>query len=225
MWQHRLARFEPLSRMLDPFVVSSMIIKNPAIGPYLPQTLETLYFGYAVPIDTSCTAQVVEKFNRIPGLTTVAADAVTVNRRSCMLYSTRKGDVSLFETMSQLKSKVHNTEAEIEDACVRLRQIIKKYGSTLCNIGVDNGGYAVIAAVIKILEKEFPLLCLLLTRDPGHCTDLMAKDLAKACCLAATFEQAKAVVALMSLDAVKGIVDELVDRSAIQRQVAWLLCE
>jgi hypothetical protein len=82
-----LKRFEPLDRLLDPFVQEALAaaVGNRRTLYYIPQTTETLFKNYVVPIDNDATAKIKAILAKTPGNATLAVDGVT--GRSHLMYT------------------------------------------------------------------------------------------------------------------------------------------
>ena len=73
-----VARCEPLSRLLDPWVQASLNQRYPAILKFMPTNNETIYDKYVVKIDKETTAELKSFMAKLPGHVNVAMDGVTV---------------------------------------------------------------------------------------------------------------------------------------------------
>ena len=73
-----VARGEPLSRLLDPWVQASLNQRYPAILKFMPTNNETIYDKYVVKIDKETTAELNSFMAKLPGHVNVAMDGVTV---------------------------------------------------------------------------------------------------------------------------------------------------
>mmetsp|Transcript_17480 Transcript_17480/g.34875 ORF Transcript_17480/g.34875 Transcript_17480/m.34875 type:complete len:111 (+) Transcript_17480:67-399(+) len=73
-----VARGEPLSRLLDPWVQASLNQRYPAILKFMPTNNETIYDKYVVKIDKETTAELKSFMAKLPGHVNVAMDGVTV---------------------------------------------------------------------------------------------------------------------------------------------------
>ena len=72
-----LVRGEPPSRLLDPFVQSSLITCIPGIGKHLPQSPDAI-FDIVYAIDDDTTKEMQNLMARVPGQMGVSCDGVTV---------------------------------------------------------------------------------------------------------------------------------------------------
>ena len=95
----------------------------------------------------------------------------------------------MFYTWSDLGSEKHRTEAEIRDACQVLQEILKKYKYGVSSIAVDNAARAVAQEVCKRFPKEN----IMMLRNPGHCIDLLTKDLMKTAVVMRVVDDARLV--------------------------------
>ena len=212
-----VARHEPLSRVLDPFVRAAAVQKSPAILPYWPQDTKTVLTQFVLPIDRDCTAEVQDIFKRTPGQLSASADGVTCNGKSYLIYTLTKGDFTLFEDLQQLKDKTHVEVAEVDNAYRIFTSLEKKYGEDINSVSVDNAATSVMQVVIDRFKANKPSSSIILTRDPGHCLDLPAKDAAKAKCFQKVFEFNRLLTDLLLTDRVRGIVDCAVNELLVQR--------
>jgi len=73
-----VARGEPLSRLLDPWVQASLHQRYPAILKFIPSDVETIYDKYVIKIDKQTTSELKSFMAKIPGHVNVAMDGVTV---------------------------------------------------------------------------------------------------------------------------------------------------
>lgn len=122
-----VARGEPISRFLDPYVRAALFAANPALAHFLPADKDTIFEKYVVPIDLKTSAELQEHMARIPGCINISFDTVTVNGSSKCMYTVTKGAFSAFYTMTDLGSDKHVTEEEIKDALKVCNEIAKKY--------------------------------------------------------------------------------------------------
>ena len=89
------------------------------------------------------------------------------------MYTVSKAEFSVFFTWSDLGSEKHRTQAEIDDAVKVVNDILDQFGAEVASIAVDNAARSVAKAVCD----KFPGMNIMLLRDPGHCIDLLSKDL------------------------------------------------
>ena len=84
-----VARKEPLSRLLDPFVQAELIKNHPAIGIFLPQDERTIFQRYVTGLDTRTTTELVSIFRTLPGNLNVAFDSDTFLGKSkvCLFFT------------------------------------------------------------------------------------------------------------------------------------------
>ena len=74
-----LAHGESLCRLLDPYVIQSMVTRHPGLAKYLPRSEETYYSNYAIPIDIECMKELELFIGKLPGHMNVEMDAATVS--------------------------------------------------------------------------------------------------------------------------------------------------
>ena len=204
-----LSRFEPPARICDPSVLNALAFScGKGILKYIPDP-NTIFDKYVVKIDAAVTAHMISLFRKYAGNMSVAFDGVTVLGRSHILYTVSKGDTSMFVALSQLGDQSHVTEAEADDAVVKLQRVREEIGCSICSAAVDNGAGGIANAVIQ----KYAEICpeepkMLRTRDPGHCIDLLAKDSVKVTCFKDLLSTTKAIISFLSTDRVIGIVEK-----------------
>jgi|SaaInl74LU_5_DNA_1037368.scaffolds.fasta_scaffold07371_1 hypothetical protein len=76
-----VARGEPISRLLDPWVQASLILRYPAIGKFLPLTVNTINGKYVKAVDEATTEELESFVLKIPGHINISMDGVSVNRK------------------------------------------------------------------------------------------------------------------------------------------------
>ena len=92
-----------------------------------------------------------------------------------IVYTLSKSDVSIFLTFTDLSSKKHQTNAEVDDAFDVCQDAMKTYNTNIASIPVDNAARDVAVQVVSRLAEFMPVF---VSRDPAHCIDLLLKDLA-----------------------------------------------
>jgi hypothetical protein len=207
-----LKRFEPLDRLQDQFVQEALAgtLGNRLILHYIPQTTETLYKQYVVPIDNDATAQIKAILAKTPGNATLAVDGVTVHGRSHLLYTLSKGVTTVFMKSTQLQSLVHTTSAEVMDGVDKIEYACSEYNTTVTNIAVDNAARKVMEEVIKKYGEKFPEASpIVATRDPEHCIDLLSKDSANTIAMANILRKASAIISFVKIDKIAGMLEEM----------------
>ena len=117
----------------------------------------------------------------------------------------------MFYTWSDLGSEKHRTEAEIADACRVLEEIMKKYKCRVSSIAVDNAARSVAEEVCKRFPKEN----IMMLRDPGHCIDLLMKDLMKTAVVKRVVDDGRLVRKLVSTDRISAIKEESIEGGEI----------
>lgn len=116
------ARFEPIERLFDHFVVGILVRRwGSVIIKYLP-THATI-FQYVERIDRATTRQITEYLQKTHGTCSLAVDGVTINGTSLLLYALSKGDLTLFTKATKLGSLVHVRDAEVSDCIKKLEDI------------------------------------------------------------------------------------------------------
>jgi hypothetical protein len=74
---------------------------------------------------------------------------------------------------------------------------------------VDNAAAKVADLTLQAYAQRFPLEPpILVTRDPGHCVDLVAKDSAKVSCFSELLSATKTLIRLLIRDRVRAICEE-----------------
>ena len=200
-------RFEPPNRLDDPFVRAALILANPGIEQWLKQDV-TSYYPLIEEIDTDTSVQIVDQFDRILGLMTLAVDGVTVNGKSHLLYTLSKGIHAIFEKLQHLLDQVHVTGAEVDDCLQTIDAVLRKYNGEFANIAADNAAFTVLERVIDKL-KQYRIL---LTRDSGHCIDLPCKDTGELQSLRPILDLAKNIIEFVNIDRVDSIIAKAVNR-------------
>ena len=92
-----------------------------------------------------------------------------------IVYTLSKAEFSTFITWTDLGSKKHTTDAEVGDAVRVITQCVEEFNCEVASLAVDNAAQG----VAKIVCEKLADMNILMLRDPGHCVDLLAKDLLK----------------------------------------------
>lgn len=87
-----VARGEPISRLLDPWVQASLLQRYPALSKFLPRNCDDIFDKYVFAIDKDSSAELRSFMKNIPGHANVGMDGVTVQGgkqkvNSSLLYS------------------------------------------------------------------------------------------------------------------------------------------
>ena len=113
-----------------------------------------------------------------PGLINVAFDGVTVNGKHKTIYCASIGGISMFYKWTDLKSNDHVTVEEVKSS-VKICKEIKALLSDreIASLPVDNASTYVAKETARnlVIDGGYGPLVL---RDPSHCIDLPAKDMA-----------------------------------------------
>ena len=134
-----LARFEPLNRVSDPFFQDEMVSRwGKAILRYLPNHHDTVYKQFVLPIDRSCREELKHMLHKIQGGLTIAADGVTANGRSTILYTVSKGPVTMFCRATRLRNEAHVADAEVEDMVDFMETARRDFDTSVVCIACDN---------------------------------------------------------------------------------------
>ena len=119
------------------------------------------------------------------------------------------GELSTFVRISQLRTDVHVVDKEVTDAVDALARVREKIGGSICNAAVDNAASKVATLTVQAYAQKFPEEPpILMTRDPGHCIDLVAKDSAKVSCFSELLTTTKTLIRLLTRDRVRAICEE-----------------
>ncbi len=98
---------------------------------------------------------------------------------------------------------------------------MKVHNAKIVSIPVDNAARHVAAAAAKELEKKYPGMKVLVTRDPSHCIDLLMKDLANTAVMKRAIAIARKIRDFVKIDRIDSIrrkaaqVHELLFYSAV----------
>ncbi len=117
-----------------------------------------------------------------------------------------KGAISTFFKWSNLGSKVHITDAKVDDPYVICKQIKSEFDTKIASISIDNAAYKIAESVAKKLDVDGdPALPLC---DPTHCIDLFLKDLANTSVILSVLGEAKEVFNLCQTNQINNICKE-----------------
>lgn len=78
----------------------------------------------------------------------------------------------MFHNMVNLTVQKHVTAAEVEAIVKECNAVAETFSKPICAVAVDNAARFVAADVVKQLVG-----LVLVLRDPGHCNDLLSKDM------------------------------------------------
>lgn len=78
----------------------------------------------------------------------------------------------MFHNMVNLTLQKHVTAAEVEAIVKECNAVAETFSKPICAVAVDNAARFVAADVVKQLVG-----LVLVLRDPGHCNDLLSKDM------------------------------------------------
>ena len=85
-----VARGEPLSRLLDPYVKAALCARHPALvqGNFIPRDRETIYNNYVVPVDKQAYEELESYIAKLPGQINISMDGAQVNSKQkvCRLF-------------------------------------------------------------------------------------------------------------------------------------------
>jgi hypothetical protein len=212
-----LARFEPISRILDPIVQSSLSAAHgPALLQYIPSDASTLFSGYVIPIDAEVTANINVLMTSVPGSLNMAVDGITIQGQSHLLYMVSKGSISLFEKCSQLGDSVHVTDAEANDGVEKLEGMVTKYRSPVASVAVDNAAITAVKLMVQKYGTRNPdAPPAMVTRDPAHCIDLLSKDSAKTEAFKPLLQGCKLVIEFVNDDRINAIIQDIITKKGL----------
>jgi hypothetical protein len=143
----------------------------------VPSHESTIMSNYVVPIIKRNEERLLDLMSRTQGTFTMSVDGVTVGGHTCLLYCSSKGTTTLFERRSDLLDDAYKTEKEAGDGFNKLVAMVKKFKCDCTNIAVDNKARPVVQEIIKRYSEKYPCAPnIIITRDPGHCIDLLCKD-------------------------------------------------
>ena len=86
----------------------------------------------------------------IPGGGTIAADGVTVNSSSTILYTYSKGTFTMFSSMTKLQHLSHVTEAEVDDMVQVMTKSHEEMNGLITALAVDNAASTVFNQVTSL---------------------------------------------------------------------------
>lgn len=115
---------------------------------------------------------------REPGLINVAFDGVTVNGKHKTIYCASIGGFTMFFKWTDLKSNDHVSAEEVKSSveiCNQIKALLDN--REIASLPVDNASRYVAneTAVSLVIAGGYGPIVL---RDPAHCVDLPAKDMA-----------------------------------------------
>jgi hypothetical protein len=216
-----LAAFQPpLRGFTSPYNKAFLVAAcGHGILPHLPSA-ETIWLDYIDPIDKEVEEYLMEMMRASPGSLGVSFDGVSVLGRSSVLYTMSKGDITLFVTVSHLGDVVHNHAAEIAAAVGVLGKMRDKLDCSISNAAVDNGAASVCTQALTMYAAQYPdEPKILVTRDPCHCVDLIAKDLIKIQGLVSLDKSSRSVINLLNRDRIQGITERAYSNHKITSHV------
>ena len=170
-------------------------------------------------INNDTTSQLVLLMKNQPGLLPVANDGVTVNHKSKILFTATIGSVSMFVIWLDLGSDVHVTDEEVTAGYKVCMDVKKQFGNLgISCIPVENATAGVAARIAKslMLEGDNPFAL----RDPVHCIDLGAKDLANTPVVKTVLDEAILGNKFARKNRVQNIRNEMVESGEIRGSVA-----
>ncbi len=128
-----------------------------------------------------------------------------------------KGAISMFLKWSSLRSNIHITDAEVDDAYGICKQIKSAFDTKIASISVDNVACKIAESVAKKLQADGDPALLL--HDPTHCIDLLSKDLANTSVVCSVFGETKAVFDLCQTNRIDNIRKESIKAGNIPNSV------
>ena len=137
-----------------PHVQAKMIADHPAIGVFLPQTSETVFSKYVVPIDQKSSSKVCNIFKTKPGVASMGMDSEKINGKSKTVYTGTKSDASVFIAARDLKPYKHVSSAEREDAHTVAKKFSKSVVTRIGSILADNSARLVAQGAADIIEVK-----------------------------------------------------------------------
>ena len=214
-----LARFEPLNRVSDPFFQDEMVSRwGKAILRHLPNHQDTVYKRFVLPIDRNCREELKQMLHKIQGGLTIAADGVTANGTSTILYTVSKGPVTMFCRATRLRNEAHVADAEVEDMVDFMETARRDFDTSVVCVACDNAANNIVkGACEKYRERNKSEPSILHNRDCAHCIDLVAKDLAKVPCIESVLTDAQLLMEFSTTDNIDGIRHELVRTGELPR--------
>ena len=128
------------------------------------------------------------------------------------MYTLSKAEFSIFITWTDLGSKKHTTNAEVEDAVRVINQCIEEYNGEVASLAVDNAA----RGVAKLVCEKLADMNILMLRDPGHCVDLLAKDLLKTATIRRVVDEAREVRVFVTTDRIDSIRQEAIQGGEVE---------
>jgi hypothetical protein len=220
----RLACFASINYFLDGLVKSNYVhTHGRAILRYYPLTQETLFKRYVHPIDEKIMKKIKADVESTPGCASLEVDGVTCLRRSHQLYTISKGDYSLFFKTQQLGDHVHETSAEGNDIVETIEHCEREYNSLITNLAVDNAASTAALVGLTRFKQKYPKHPpITITRDPGHCLDLLAKDCVNLPLFRNLISEVEKVTSLLTNDKIRGMMDRLYSSGQIPQALGKL---
>lgn len=207
----RLARFDPMNYFFDPLVRNNYVqTHGKMILKWYPNTQDTLFTRYVFPIDRKIMEKITAEVESMPGCASLEVDGVTCNRRSHFVYTISKGDISLFLKTTQLGDRVHETDAEANDIVETIETTEKKYKTSITNMAVDNAGVPALYLGLERFKEKHPNHApITITRDPGHCLDLLSKDCVDLELFKNLITDIEKLTSVLTNDKIRGMMDNL----------------
>ena len=207
----RLARFDAMNYFFDPLVRNNYVqTHGKSILKWYPGTHDTLFTRYVFPIDRKIMEKITAEVESMPGCASLEVDGVTCNRRSHLVYTISKGDISLFLKTSQLGDRVHETEAEADDIVETIETTETKYKTSITNMAVDNAGVPALCLGLERFKEKYPHHApITITRDPGHCLDLLSKDCVDLQLFKNLITDIEKLTSVLTNDKIRGMMDKL----------------
>jgi len=145
-----LARYEPISRVHDPFFHNELAqCWGSPILKYIPASLKTIFEKYIAAIDDDTFKQITELLQSVIGGSTLAVDSVTVGGTSYFLYTYSKGSHSIFLHSTCLHDQVHISEKEKEDILKKVEECVMVFKLPINALAVDNSACSTMLSVAK----------------------------------------------------------------------------
>ena len=151
-----LVRFEPLSRLEDPFVIAGILNKSPGLSPFLVTS------AYALDVITpEIDRSVLDEINQICASTigdaNYSVDGVTVNARSHLLVTRSISCLTQFVDMIQLGDEVHVSSSESTAVCrmieIDMQKLQRKVASVRLAATLDVSTVAVDNAAASMAKN------------------------------------------------------------------------
>lgn len=216
-----LVRHESLNRLQDAVYQSNLAkAHTPAILEYLPVNTQTMFSSYINDMDEKLTQKIKNRLLLMQGHASLEVDGVTVTGGSKLFYTLSKGIHSTFIKTSTLGVKVHHSPSETHDMVTTLRQTEVDYSCVISNIACDNASVPQVKCAIKeIMDNEIPHVPILLTRDPSHCVNLLAKEAGDNELFSDLQVGTKKIVNFMNNDRIRCIATKLYETRTLKARV------